>query len=129
MTIKFTLFFAFLGNSSFNSPLRTMKCNASPATQIFFQFFSFFSSFIIISFFHCVFFFGMRTNLGFFCKSKSLSICENCCFNLPLFVQPSNFTSILCTWKDWKCTLSSNHFMKVHKTNHVIFRIGQKWGN
>jgi hypothetical protein len=31
-------------------------------------------------------------------------------------------------WKGWKCTLSSNHLARIHKTNHVNSKIDQKMG-
>jgi hypothetical protein len=38
------------------------------------------------------------------------------------------FTSISCIWKGWKCTLSSNQLVKIHKTSHVNSEIGQNKG-
>jgi hypothetical protein len=35
------------------------------------------------------------------------------------------FISISCIWKSWKCTLSSNQLVKIHKTNHVNSEIGE----
>jgi hypothetical protein len=86
---KITFFFFFGANSSSISHIIAMKCSISPSTQFFLVFFKKSSLFFnTTTFFLGVLFFG--TCLGISYKSKSLSTCENWCFNLPLFAPPSN---------------------------------------
>jgi len=82
----FYFFFAFLANSSSISLYNAIKCKTSLSAQIFSTFSpSSSSSFIvtIVAFFFVAFFLGRGASLGIYCKSKSLSTCENDCFNLP----------------------------------------------
>ncbi len=62
----------------------------------------------------------------FFENSNSLSFL-NWCFNFSFFAPTFQFTSISYTWQSWKYTPFKNHFVKIHKTNHVNSRMGQKW--
>jgi len=48
-------------------------------------------------------------------------------FQSYIFCPTFRFTSILSTWKGWKCTpTSKNHLLNIHKTSHVHLKIGQK---
>ncbi len=79
------------------------------------QFFLVFSPslcFVIITFFHGVIFYGMGTYLKISYKSKSLSTCENWCFNPPLSTPPSN----------------SSPFDALEKAENAVHLIITLWG-
>lgn len=45
------------------------------------------------------------------------------------FCPTFQFTSSSCIWKNWKCIPSSNHLLRIHKTNHVNFKIDENGEN
>jgi len=89
---KIYLFFLFFGQIQLPFLLLEQWNVVGHHPPKFFKLFYFFQSFFFntTTFFLSVVFFGMKTCLGIYYKFKSLSTCENWCFNIPLFAPPSN---------------------------------------